>query len=294
MKVIVTHKSPDLDALTSVWLLKRLFEGWHDASVAFVAAGSRMEGAVQKKGGEIEKIEGKEVIHVDTGLGVLDHHNTDDKSVCAASLVFDFIKEHTDSDTRESSKFEAISRMVDIVVANDHFQEVFRPAASDLYQDFSMEGVLDGFKYQHPEKDAECIEFGMLCLDALLHTFETRIWAESEIKEHGQEFKSEWGKALAVETLNDEVLKLAQLMGYVIVIRRDPNHGFIRIKARPEKKGESGGIDLTSIYGKIKKLDSKGTWYLHVSKKMLLNGSSKNPDSIPTTLTLDQVIQLFQ
>lgn len=294
MKVIVTHKSPDLDALTSVWLLKRYFKGWQDASVAFVSAGTRMTGAVQKKGGAIEKIEGKDVIHVDTGLGVLDHHETNDQTVCAASRVLEFVKLHAEGDFLESAKYEALLRMVGIVVENDHFQEVFRKDADALYQDFSMEGVLDGFKYQHPEKDAECIEFGMTCLDAILHTFENRIWAESEIKEHGIEFNSEWGRALAVETLNDEVLKLAQIMGFVLVIRRDPHHGFVRIKGRPEKVGEEKGVDLTEVYEKIKALDKKGTWYLHVSKKMLLNGSSKNPDSVPTTLLLTEVMELLK
>jgi hypothetical protein len=294
MKVIVTHKSPDLDALTSVWLLKRFYQGWQDATLHFVSAGNRMEGAVQKKGGAIEQIEGKEVIHVDTGLGVLDHHETNDQKVCAASRVLDFVREHShDADFAESAKYKALQRMIGIVVENDHFQEVFRSNADALYQDFSMEGVLDGFKYQHPEKDKECIEFGMLCLDALLHTFENRIWAESEMKENGREFQTQWGKALAIETLNDEVLKLAQISGYVVVVRRDPHHGFIRIKGRPEKVGESGGVDFTQVYEKIKTLDTKGTWFLHVSKKMLLNGSSKNPDSVPTTLTLEDIIQLF-
>jgi len=294
MKVIVTHKSPDLDALTSVWLLKRFYQGWQDASLHFVSAGTRMVGAVQKKGGAIEKIEGKEVIHVDTGLGVLDHHETNDQTVCAASRVLEFVKLHAEGDFLESAKYDALLRMVEIVVANDHFQEVFRPDAAAPYQDFSMEGVLDGFKLQHPEKDQECIEFGMVCLDALLHTFENRRWAEKEIEDNGREFTTQWGKALAVETLNDEVLKVAQIAGFVVVVRRDPHHGFIRIKGRPEKVGESGGVDFTSIYEKIIELDKKGTWFLHVSKKMLLNGSSKNPDSVPTTLTLDDIIPLFE
>ena len=42
MKVVVTHSSPDLDAITSVWLIKRFLPGWEDANIQFVPAGERI------------------------------------------------------------------------------------------------------------------------------------------------------------------------------------------------------------------------------------------------------------
>jgi len=41
MKIIVTHMSPDWDAITSVWLLKKYLMGWQEAEVRFVPAGQR-------------------------------------------------------------------------------------------------------------------------------------------------------------------------------------------------------------------------------------------------------------
>ncbi|HLD24715.1 MAG TPA: hypothetical protein VJB96_02245 [Patescibacteria group bacterium] len=40
MKTIVTHIGPDLDVITSTWLVKTFFPGWEEAEVAFVPAGT--------------------------------------------------------------------------------------------------------------------------------------------------------------------------------------------------------------------------------------------------------------
>ena len=42
MKYIVTHTSPDMDAIASVWLLKKFLGGWDKAEVKFVPAGDRL------------------------------------------------------------------------------------------------------------------------------------------------------------------------------------------------------------------------------------------------------------
>jgi len=129
----------------------------------------------------------------------------------------------------------------------------------------------------------------MEVLDALLHKFESRVWAEKELKKRGQEFETRFGKALGIETINDSVVDLSQKMGYVIVVRKDPRKGYVRIKAHPGKE-----IDLTLVYEKLKKMDPEATWFLHVSKKMLLNGSVKNPKMRPTTLTLDEITEVLK
>ena len=58
-------------------------------------------------------------------------------------------------------------------------------------------------------------------------------------------FKTKWGKGLAIESINDSVIKLAQLMGYVIVVRRDPRKGYVRIKTKPNQSDTDKGVDLT-------------------------------------------------
>jgi len=297
MKIVVTHMSPDWDAITSVWLLKKYLSGWQEAEVKFVPAGQRF---VNKDLGPtitdpIEKVGGDEVIHVDTGLGPLDHHQIQDTSVCGASLTWDYVQSQFKQahDVMTSEHTEAVSRIVKVVVDIDHFREVFWPdAASDIYE-FSLLGLLEGLKYERQGQDKQALEFGIQCLNALVAEFENRIWAEREIKEKGSEFSTSFGKGIGFETLNDTVLKLAQKMGYVLVVRKDPRKGYIRIKTIPDRDGKKG-IDLTSAYHQLSKMDPDATWFLHVSKKMLLNGTPKNPKMVPTKLSLAQIIKVLE
>ncbi len=297
MKRIVTHTSPDMDAITSVWLILRFLPGWDTAEVRFVPAGDRIGNLTPEQATKLteplELIGGNEVLQVDTGMGPLDHHQTSDKNTCGASLTFDYVKKNVKDGTFNPQKLEALEKIVDYVVEVDHFKEVFRPNPLANYQNFSITDILDGLKYQHPNDDRYYIEFISLCLDALLHELENNIWAKKEIKDKGIEFKTRWGKGLGIETINDTVVKMAQLMGYIIVIRRDPRKGYVRIKTKPDKDGEKG-IDLTLTAEKLRKMDPNATWFLHVSKKMLLNGSPKNPKMRPSKLSLSDIIEVVK
>lgn len=297
MKRIVTHTSPDMDAITSVWLILRFLPGWDTAEIRFVPAGDRIGNLTPEQATKltepIEIIGGNEVLQVDTGLGPLDHHQTSDKNTCGASLTFDFIKKSVKKETFNPEKLEALETIVKYVIEVDHFKEVFRPDPLALYQNFSITDILDGLKYQHPNDDKYYVEFISLCLDALVHELENNVWAQKEIKEKGIEFETKWGKGLGVETINDTVVKMAQLMGYIIVIRRDPRKGYVRIKTKPDSDGQKG-IDLTLTSEKLKKMDPSATWFLHVSKKMLLNGTPKNPKMKPTKLSLNDIIGVLK
>lgn len=291
--------SPDWDAIGSVWLIKKFLPGWQDAEVKFVPAGQRLSNKEfatdDKQKNPIEIIGEDEVIHVDTGLAPLDHHQIQDVRVSGASLSWDYvqvqIKKAGDNLTPEHT--EAISRIVKIIVDTDHFKEVYWKDADADYHEFSLLGLLEGLKFEKPGQDAEYVRFGVECLEALVHTFENRIWAEKEIKEKGVEFKTKYGKAMGFETLNDTVLKLAQKKGYVLVVRKDPRKGYVRIKTLPATDKEKG-IDLTLVYEQLRKIDPDATWFLHISKKMLLNGTPKNPKMRPTKLTLSDIVKVLE
>lgn len=297
MKIIVTHASPDWDAIGSVWLIKKYLAGWGDAEVRFVPAGERMgKGGGQGENGDnpIEKMGDDEVIHVDTGLGPLDHHQTSDRNVCGMSLTWDYVRGGIEKVGNKftSEHLEAVTRVVRIVVEIDHFGEVYWKDPAADYHEFSLLGLLDGIKYEKQDQDSYCVEFGITCLNAIVVDFENRIWAEKEI-EKGKQFHTKYGKAIGFETINDTVLKLAQKMGYVVVVRKDPRKGYVRIKTLPEK-GDNKGADLTLAYEQLKKIDPDATWFLHVSKKMLLNGTPKNPKMRPTRLGLDDIIKVLE
>ena len=119
--------------------------------------------------------------------------------------------------------------------------------------------------------------------------YQNRLWAEREIKRNGIEFEPKWGKALAVETTNDEVVHLGQKMGYALVVRKDPKKGYLRIKSIPKDE-----IDLTHLYNLLKQNEPDATWFLHASRHMILNGSTKNPDMKPSQKSLFEIIEIMK
>lgn len=305
MKIIVTHKACDLDAVASSWMIKKFLPGWENAEVRFVPAGEKLAGKYIKKGDIIEQIEFTDgnvadVIHVDTGMDSLDHHQIADDNVCATSLAFEYALKNNEALQKEEIKVEALKRIVEYAVDDDHFQEVFWENPTSTVYDFSIVGLLQGIKLMYPKDDMSVLNFGFDAIDAAYHYIESQIWAEHEIESKGIRFDTKWGKALAIETLNDGVLKLGQEMGYVVTLRKDPETGNVRIKARPRKRSgvksslEDVEVDFTPVYEILSKKDPEASWFLHISKRMLLNGSSKNPDMKGSKLSLDEVVEVLQ
>lgn len=276
MKYIVTHFSPDLDAITSCWLVKKYFPGWQNAKIKFVSAGSTLN--------NLPADSNLNILHVDTGLGKFDHHQTD-SFTCSAKKIFQYlIKKNL---IKKKSLKEALSIIIDYVNQIDHFLEVnFYQPTSNIY-DFCLHQLIEGLK-PVLNNEEKLMELGFKLLDSALQILTKKINAKEEIKK-GLIFESFWGKTLALESRNEEAVKLALKMGFNLVIRRDPKRKIIRIKLHPNSKN-----DLTPLFQKIINLDKKGDWFLHSSKKMLLNGSSKNPDLKPTSLSLLKIIEIIK
>lgn len=282
MKKIVTHFAPDVDALTSVWLLKRFLPDFKETEVAFVPAGKTLDHMVVDSD--------PNVLHVDTGMGILDHHQTDEDT-CAARRTMEYIAAQVQSSQGKKYKFpdEALVRLIDVVNDIDHFREIYFPNPTADFYDLGLVAILDGLKLLYPDDSQKLVEIGMTALDGIYKSFQNKVWAEEEIKETGVEFETKWGKGIGFETVNDEVIRLAQRQGYVIALRKDPKKNFVRIKGQP-----ASAVDLTSCYNTYRKLDKEATWYLHISRKMVLNGSMKNPESKPTKLTLREIIEVLK
>ena len=192
-------------------------------------------------------------------------------------------------DKRQKTNYDALVRLVDVVNQIDHFREVYYPNPSADFYDFSLASILDGWRFIYGDNHQKLVELGIITLDGIYKKFQDKVWAEKEIKTAGLEFKTKWGNAIGIETINDEVVRVAQKLGFIIAVRKDPKKNFVRVKALPNSK-----VDLTQYYNKLKKLDPEATWYLHVSHKMLLNGSMKNPQSRPTKLTLKEIIEVLK
>src|SRR3989338_2555033 len=146
----------------------------------------------------------------------------------------------------------ALSRIVEFVTLIDNFGEVYFPDPTSDIYDFSLYQLTEGLK-QLGKKDEEVVRIMFTLLDATLELFKKKINAEDEVKK-GYIFKTKWGKSLALETQNE--------------------------------------IDLTPVHEEIVKKDPSATWFLHSSKHMLLNGSSKNPTAVASNLPLKKVVEI--
>jgi len=275
MKTVVAHQSVDADAVTALWLIVRFQPGWKTADIKFVPAGQTLNHQAVDSNPEI--------IHVDTGLGKFDHHQKNEFS-CAAKKVYLWLKKEA---YIPKELIIPLKRMVDYITEIDHFRSVDYPDPTNDRYDFNFGPIVEGLRSQF-KTDKETTVFSFKILDTILQIMRNKTRAEKEIKE-GLIFSTRWGKALAMNSKNAEATKLALKMGYAVVVTKDNKKGHIRIKAHPTRE-----IDLTKGYQEIKKIDKKGDWFLHVSKKMLLNGSSKNPYLKPSPLSLQRIIAILK
>ncbi len=280
--------APDVDAVTSVWLLKRFLPGWESADVAFVPAGKTL--------GNEPVDSDTDVLHVDTGMGLLDHHQTGEDT-CAAKRTMEYIsqvlnpkaKGQRKKDTHKEFPDEALERLVEVVNIIDHFKEVYFPNPTADFYDFGLVGIMDGWKLIYSDNYLRVVSQAMEALDGIYKAMQNKVWAEREIKENGVEFQSKWGKGIGIETINDETIRIAQKSGYVIAVRKDPKKGYVRIKALPDPR-----VDLTDCYNRYMEIDKEATWFLHAGKNMVLNGSMKNPQTKATRLTLREIIEVLK
>lgn len=268
--------SPDIDSIASAWLIMKFLPGWSDAKIKFVAAGSTLDGEPADKNPEI--------IHVDTGFGHFDHHQTSDYT-CASMLVYEYLKKEGHIKQKQKAGLE---RMVREITGYDHFSEVFFPEPDADRYEFMIHKIIEGGLKAVLKDDSSINEAIFPLLDALFNIFMKKVQAEEEIK-MGFVFQSRWGKTLIMETKNEETTKLAMKKGYHLVVKKDPEKGNVRIKTLPGKQ-----YDLKDLYEAIIKVDKKGTWFLHASGNMLLNSSSKNPNFVATSLSVKRLIEIIK
>ncbi len=283
-KLLVTHHAPDLDAIGAVWMLKR-FDAQHyaTAKVAFVNPGESLSvPEIESRG-----IAPHEVTHVDTGLGEFDHHQPDrgKEHISATSLTYDFVCSLHPELEDDAALHEISAFTTDI----DHFGEIHWPEADSTRYCFMLTDLIRGSEFSDRHDDDAQLNFGLQCLDYAYAVLTQHFSAQEEIQQSGQPFELPAGACLAIETSNDDTIKLAQKKGYVLVVKKDPKLGHIRIKVRPDTD-----LTLEKLHAAIIAKDTTGTWYYHPSGKMLINGSQKHRNQTPSPLNLKEVVTLIQ
>lgn len=276
-KIIVTHISPDFDGIPAIWLLRRFHPGYKSARVELVPAGNNTYNNQPVDSDP-------DVLHVDVGGGKFDHHKTSEFT-CGVKLVWEWIV--SEGFIKKDDK--AIERMVQVMTELDHGWDNYRwpEPASDRWE-FSLHNVLSGLKVAFPGNTDKYIEWVSESLDAVYAIMKSKVKAEEEIKD-GFKFKTRWGEGVAVVTKNDGIMDVGIKNGFAVVVRKDPDEGYIRITG-----SNARDVDLTKAYDAISKVDNIGNWFLHASKVLLRNGSTRNPTMKPTKLTMEQVVGVLE
>ena len=279
MKKIITHLNPDLDAVVSVWLVKRFLPGWGKAAVGFVSAGV-------SKGKQKGVDENPNVLWVDVGRGKLDHHQTG-KYLSAAKLCLGYIKKERRGKQLSPLEEKVLEEIIEVATQVDNARDLNWEEVNEGRYQFSLHVLIGGLR-NLGKSDEEVTALGLELLDGVLINLKHKIRAEEEL-EKGTVFQTPWGEAIAVESGNKHVIWRGEAQGYTLVVTKDPESGGVRIYSRPDSQA-----DLSGAYRRFKKMDPESDWFLHATKRLLLNQTSVNPDMRPTKLSLKKIIEFLE
>jgi hypothetical protein len=276
-KLIVTHLHPDLDAIMSSWLLVRFNQPQYgDAEFAFVPAPTTYKG--------LPPDNDPRVVHVDVGGGKFDHHKPGGFTTCAAKLVW----EELIAENLVSEEDEALKTMVETAYEIDTFADCYWPGTDSPRMAFMLHEIIPALHRLQTHDNEAVLRMVFVYLDGVYQRLKD--WEKGkEAVNEGVEFESVWGKGIAVKTAADDVSKIAQKMGYAIVVIEDTQHGYLKIKTAPKVE-----LPLQAIYDKITKREDRNRWVYHNSGHMLFSGSDKGGLQPRTQLKMTDILEMIK
>ncbi len=275
---IVVHEHPDTDAYVCAWAADKFIAKDDPCSLAFVRAGEQLPA---------EEAEGFEVLHMDTGFGVLDQHGKSLERASSFELFCEFYK------LTDDPGLEAILEMTR---ATDNVEKI--PFTSVHY-------LLKGLHYHFRDRKTKeidwqsCMDEAFTMLDILYDQARARrVSAEDfarmvnrlEMLKNGVKFANLGGQPRLREA--------AFNAGADVVLwtmppdRKNPNRFNVGIQVHRDSpiKLVSLMADLRRAEARQRRLNAKGRdlqavgkdpffggWFLHDSLKLILNGSNSHP-----------------
>lgn len=275
-KLIVTHIHPDLDAIMSAWLLVRFNQPQYgDASFEFVPAPTTYK--------NLPPDNDPNIAHVDVGGGKWDHHKPGGFSTCASKLVFeDLVAENL-----VSQEDEALKEMVETAFEIDTFKDCYWPGTDSPRMAFMLHEIIPALHRLQTHDNEAVLRLVFVYLDGVYQRLKDWERGKEAINE-GEEFESSWGKGVVVKTAADDVSKIAQKMGYQIVIIEDIKHGYLKIKTAPAVT-----MPLITLYDKIAQREDKNRWVYHNSGHMLFSGSDKGEKKEKSSLFASDLLEII-
>lgn len=266
MKILVTHINPHLDDIAGIWLFKKFHPEFKDAAIEFISA-SRDAAASQESEGKV---------FVGTGGSRFDEHK-EGLDTCAGTLVYEYLKEkgYVPEDEIIRNALDKLTRWNLLIDTGK--------APTSEFDAFSIQAFIRE-KNGSSDTSKASVELGIEILDRVLEILKRK---EQSLKdwEKRAEFQTKFGRSFAIvsETIDREFCREQE--GDLFLMYNPKYHSVQFFTPSFE-------IDLEPIYRKVKALDPEATWFLHQSHHMVLCGSSSAPDSKPTKLNLEQLIEV--
>jgi hypothetical protein len=263
---IVGHLAPDLDCLVAIWLLVRMGGSEH-ADLAFVPAGETLNGRPPD--------DDPRIVHVDTGGGRFDHHQSADPYLSAAELVRRVV----------APDDAALRRMVDHVTRLDNARHTGLRGEHQLF--FNINDLIAGYNELFPNRPYHVAQ-------AMLPNFDA--WYEHEARQirmeqafaRRLEFPTRWGLGIAMESDDGASSRLAYGEGAILYAYRD-GRGYMGIAARSRSR-----VDLHDVYVDLQQVDPGADWYLHPNHRLLLCGTPKSPPRQSSQLSLAELVDIIR
>ena len=260
MKTLITHINPHLDDICGIWLFKKFNPQFKDASIEFISASHKGEQETEDR------------VFVGTGGGKFDEHK-EGLDTCAGSLVYEYLKKEgfipQGATEKALERLVNWNRLIDTGKAPDNEFGAFSVQAFIRTKDNSIENSL------------KSSVLGIEILNRILEVLKRK---EQSILDWRKrvEFQTTFGKSIATisETIDRE---FCREMGGDLFLMVDPKHKSVQFFSNDQ--------DLEAIYQKVKQLDPQASWFLHQSHHMVICGSSSAPDSKPTKLSFEQLIE---
>lgn len=272
MKTLVTHVKPHLDDIYGIWLLRTYLPGFSQAKIRFIP--------IDEKGGKTwdgRKVDSNpSVIHVGICRGAFDEHRGV-KNASAATLVWKYLKRKgfAPKNRRERA---ALERIADYVYAEDTGRLKGLP-----HRNVMLPVLLSGF-----HDSLQRTRIGFLLLQSLLRVEMSVLALENDWKRR-IEFKTPWGRGVALKTAVGGTDDLSYRNGFVLVVTHNPKTGDRGIRAAADSRA-----DLRTLARKIREREPLAQWYLHHSGKLLLCGDAVAPRVRRSKLSLAEIVELIK
>ena len=265
-KTLVTHINPHLDDIAAIWLFKKYHPDFKEAEIEFISA-SRDQAATQ---------ENEDKIFLGTGGGKFDEHKEGLDS-CAGTLVYEYLKDKGFIPNDEITQ-KALDRLVEWNKLIDTGK-----AQNSEFDEFSVQAFIRT-KDSLPQSSQKSVELGREILDRILAVLQKKQQSYKDWEKR-VEFTSKFGKSFAIvsETVDRE---FCREQGGDLFLMYNPKYKSVQFFT------PSFSIDLEPLYKKLKELDSEASWFLHQSHHMVICGSASAPDSKPTKLSFEELIEL--